>query len=338
MIKALVKKFCWVFALLLFVNCNDANRWEADTSATKIAVTYGNWNDDLASKNPEIFLKTIKQDTRELYKYYLGAMLEVDPANDSLCVLTLNQFMGFPSTIEGLKQIKIVFPDIEKYKTEITAAFLRIKYFYPTTKNQKIITYHSGFNFGVFPVDGEIGIGLEMYLGEKNKAIDALPVDRFPKYIKKNMDPKNLVVDVIRGYTIVNLIPENTERDFISAIVYEGKVLLALDAFLPNKADHEKIRFEKDKLEWCRNYEKEIWKEIVEQKWLYSTDLKVISQFVNEAPFTSTLPQNSPPRVGAWLGWQMLRAYAKDYPELNLHDILQEKDATKILRSYKPNK
>lgn len=330
-------KFLTVFLLVLGA-CGSPNRFDVNTDKVQLKVSFTDWNETLATKNAAKYLGLLKSTSSELYKYYLGMMVRTDPANDSVTLRTLDFFMSYPATIESTKEISKVFGDFAAYKKEIEQAFRYVKYHYPETPDISVITYNSGFSYGAFPVENEVGIGLEMYLGEDNKVTRALPVQDFPQYMKKNMVPANLVVDVMRAYATVELIPEPEERDLLSVIVNEGKSLYALDAFLPKKEDHSKIRYTKEQLDWCCAYEKQIWKEIIEHKWLYSTDGKMIGQFINEGPFTGTLPQNSPPRAGAWLGWQMVRAYANDHPDLTLKQVLEEKDARKILRSYKPPK
>ncbi len=337
MIGNQLKKF-YPIILLVFTACGTSNKLDVDVSGVSQEVKFTNWITELDGKNAVNCLKTLKSSSNELSKYYLGTMIGCDPAIDSQCVKLLDMFMYYPSTVDGIKEIKTVYGDFDSYKIELTDAFKHVKFHFPKTKPISIFTYHSGFNYGVFPVDNEIGIGLEMYLGKDNKITQALPNEKFPQYIKNCMSPDNLVVDVLRGYSIINLIPENKEEDLINALVYEGKVLYAIDAFLPEKEDHVKIRYTKDQLKWCTDYEKEIWKTIIDNSWLYSTDAKMITQFIIEAPFTGTLPQESPPRAGAWLGWQMVRVYANDYPNLSVKEILEEKNARKILKSYKPKK
>jgi hypothetical protein len=325
--------------LLFFLTaCGGSNRFDIDVSGVQAKVKFTDWNKTLESKNASQYLALMKKTSAELYKYYLGSMIRVDPANDSLSIRTLDMFMYYPSTVESVKEIDRVFGNFEPYKKEIELAFQHVKYHYPETPEINVITYNTGFNFGVFPVENEIGLGLEMYLGKDNKVVRALPTQKFPQYMKNNMEPANLLVDMMRGYAAFKLIPESEGTDLLNAMINEGKALYALDAFLPGKEDHVKIRYSKEQLDWCFQYERQIWKEIIDHKWLYDSNVKVISEFVNEAPFTGSLPQNSPPRAGAWLGWQMVRAYANDHSDLSLKQILEEKDARKILRSYKPPK
>lgn len=323
---------------IFIVACGSNNKLDKDISEVKMDVKFIDWVPVLDSKDAKYCLLEFKNSSKELGKYYLGNMIGADPAIDTQCIKTLNQFVFFPSTVEGIKEIKSIFKNFESYKLEITDGFKHVNLHYPSTKTVSIFTYHSGFNYGIFPVENEIGIGLEMYLGPTNKVTQALPKEQFPQYMKNNMTPQNLVVDLFRGYSIINLIPENDGKDLISTLIYEGKALYALDAFLPKKEDHLKIRYSPQQLEWCVNNEKQIWKKIIDNAWLYSSDAKMISQFIIEAPFTGTLPQESPPRAGAWLGWQMVKAYANDYPELSVKQILEEKNVRKILKSYKPPK
>lgn len=337
MIGKVLKKFYTVL-LVFAAGCGPANRFDVSTGDVKADVRFTSWNKAIDAKNPEALLAEMKKTSTELYKYYLGNMIGVDPAMDSMCVIVLDQFMHFASTEEGMKEIKTVYGDFKAYEDKIREAFTYVKYHYPKTPTISVVTYHSGFNFGVFPVDHEIGVGLDMYLGADNKITRALPQQKFPQYIKNNMKPVNMLPDIMRGYAIINLVPENADKDLLGFLIYEGKALYALDAFMPHTPDHEKIRYTPEQYSWCVEYEKEIWKTIIDNKWLYDSNMKMIGPFINEGPFTSTLPQNSPPRAGAWLGWQMVRAYADAHPDLTLQQVLDEPDARKILRSYKPKK
>jgi hypothetical protein len=327
----------WAIFSIFFASCG-GNKLDVDVSAVKVNIAFIDWIPALENKNAANYLQTLKASKGELYKYYLGRMIHTNPDIDSQCIKQLDEFMYFPSTVEGVKQIKEVFGDFKTYKEELTEGLKHLNYHYPEKKNFKIYTYHSGFNFGIFPVGDEIGIGLDMYLGATNKVTQALPIQDFPQFMKNNMEPANMVIDFFRGYAIFNLIPENKETDLLSTLIYEGKALYALDAFLPQKEEHVKLRYKKEQLEWCNTYHRQIWKEIIDNDWLYTTNQKVIAQFTNEAPFTGSLPKQSPPRVGAWLGWQMIKAYVAEFPDLSLKQVLEEPDAKKILRSYKPPK
>jgi uncharacterized protein YjaZ len=61
--------------------------------------------------------------------------------------------------------------------------------------------------------------------------------------------------------------------------------------------------------------------------------------FMVDGPFTSSFSQESPARTGAWLGWQIVKAYMKKN-NVSLKQLLDNVDSQEILEKsgYKPGK
>ncbi|MGH2622772.1 MAG: gliding motility lipoprotein GldB, partial [Sphingobacterium sp.] len=70
---------------------------------------------------------------------------------------------------------------------------------------------------------------------------------------------------------------------------------------------------------------------------LYSTDYQRIQKYFSEAPFSPELgKQNeSAPKLGSFIGWQIIRQYMKRNPELSLQDLFDQNDAQMILENSK---
>jgi uncharacterized protein YjaZ len=127
----------------------------------------------------------------------------------------------------------------------------------------------------------------------------------------------------------------------LSQIVHEGKIMYALDAMLPKVDDTIKIRYTKKQLQWCKENEFNMWAYIIKEKILYSTDQSNIAKLIDDGPFTAYFNHDfSPARTGYWLGWQIVRTYMKNNPEVTLPQLMAEKSADKILKEsgYKPSK
>ena len=73
---------------------------------------------------------------------------------------------------------------------------------------------------------------------------------------------------------------------------------------------------------------------------LYTTDQAEIIKFTSEGPFTSALSKEAPPRIGHWIGWQLVRQYMNNNPKTSLQNLINEVDAQTILTKskYKPRK
>jgi len=73
---------------------------------------------------------------------------------------------------------------------------------------------------------------------------------------------------------------------------------------------------------------------------MFGTSVPKNKKWFEFAPFTNAenIPQDSPPQLGIYMGWQIVKAYMEDHPELSPADLLKEADAQKILKAYKPKK
>jgi hypothetical protein len=65
----------------------------------------------------------------------------------------------------------------------------------------------------------------------------------------------------------------------------------------------------------------------------------VINKFMMDGPFTRGF-EGSPSRLGAWIGWQIVRAYMDKKPEGSMPELFRESEARRILveSGYKPEK
>jgi uncharacterized protein YjaZ len=74
---------------------------------------------------------------------------------------------------------------------------------------------------------------------------------------------------------------------------------------------------------------------------LYSQDPKLTTRFMTPAPFSKfylEIDNDSPGRVGAWIGWQIVRSYMKNN-NVTLPELLKTNSKEIFEKSkYKPKK
>ena len=65
-----------------------------------------------------------------------------------------------------------------------------------------------------------------------------------------------------------------------------------------------------------------------------------IQKFLNPAPFTPGVGEknDSAPRLAVWTGWQIVKQYMDNNPNVTLQQLMGDNDAQKILNGskYKP--
>ncbi len=239
------------------------------------------------------------------------------------------------------KDVDSVFPNLNAQEQGLTETFKYIKYYYPKAKIPKFVSFVSGFAYQMPVGDNYLGIGLDMFLGKDSKFYKAI-IQSVPLYLSRRFTPEYIVPRVAETYAHEELFPEPDEnRTLLSKMIFQGKILYFLDQVLPeNTGDSTKIGYSTEQLKWAQQFEGDIWAYFLENNFLYETDYQKIQVFLSEGPFTPGLGENrdSAPKLGTWTGWQIVRKYMEENPNITLQQLMAENDAQKILNQskYKP--
>jgi len=278
----------------------------------------------------------------QLYQNFYANMIRAGKKEDVLVSRlpisvksNLKSFVNDSTIRIFLAELQKEFPDFENYKIEIAKGLNRceniFKYRYP---KMKIGTFFSLFNADVHEFDSIIWIGLDMYLGADNEVTKLLPNESLPQYIKDKMDKKYIVSDVLFGYLMTHHY-QYLGDDLLSKAISYGKIAYIMELILPDEQKENKFRYTEKELDWCQKNEKYIWQYIIDHELLYEKNPKKISYFFNPGPFTKNFGQDSPSNIGIWLGSRIIEDFAKN-SELNIQNILKEKNIQKLLSSYDP--
>lgn len=239
------------------------------------------------------------------------------------------------------KEVDSVFPNLNNIEKELTQSFKYIKYYYPQTKVPHFIAYLSGFAYQIPLGDEYMGIGLDMFLGRNSKFYGAL-TQSIPQYQSRRFEPAYIAPRVTEVFAREELFKERDEdQTLLAKMIYNGKILYFMDQVLaPELADTLKIGYTTQQLNWCKNNEANIWAFFMENDLLFESDMQKIQTFLTDGPFTPGLgdKKSAAPKLGVWLGWQIVRKYIAENPKTTLQQLMQETDAQKILNKakYKP--
>lgn len=195
----------------------------------------------------------------------------------------------------------------------------------------QLITYISGFNQSFITLPGSLGIGIDSYLGSGSPFYQGLGI---PAYLRSGMNPENLCADAVRAWLYSELPGPSAEGAFLDRMIYEGKLYYIARALLPETEEETLFKYTDKQLSWCRLQEKAMWKYMAEQNILFSTDRLTIRKFIEEAPFTRDFGNDSPGRVGIWIGYRIVGSYVKS-TGINLKDLIGLTNGKEILSGSK---
>ena len=330
-----------IAALILVVYVVSAcsnDKLDVDISGIDYHLTFERFEKELvAGKTPQELDETNKNliaEGGELYEFYVYDMLRMGSVyHDSIAYL-LRTFVE-DSMMQMVNQdITTEFSDFAQLEEEMTNSFKHLKYHLPSAPlPNKIITYNGTFVFGVISTDSIIGIGLEMYLGPENRIVKEI---RFPLYMKDKMHRDYLSIDVAQSWLMTNVVGEQRGETFLSSMIYFGKLRYLIEAMLPKVGKELILRYTQEEYDYAIASEYNVWQYLVDMEWIYTTDMKVKLRFFEEAPTTVGIDQ-SPGRMGQFMGWQMVRQYMNENPGITVEELINEENETKILKAYKPS-
>ena len=244
--------------------------------------------------------------------------------------------MQDPLWRELYTEVQKKYANFDPVKVELEKLFKHIKYYFPETKTPKVITIISEMDYRnkAIYADSLAVISLELYLGKNHKFY------QFPNYLKQNFEQRQIAPDLVTSFAERRIQPV-VEKDLLSQMVYQGKVLYLKDLLLPDYSDADKIGYSVQQIKWCQENESYMWRYFIEKEMLYSNDQKLVARFINPAPFSKfylEIDNESPGQVGAWIGWQMVRSYINNN-DVPLAALLKTNAKELFVKSkYKPKK
>jgi gliding motility-associated lipoprotein GldB len=244
--------------------------------------------------------------------------------------------MQNPQWKELYQEVEKKYADFGRQTTEIEELFKHIKYYFPTATMPKVYTViaEMDYNNKAIYANDKLIISLELYLGANHKFYE------YPKYLEQNFEERQMMPDIVTSFSL-RKIPPPTEKNLLGEMIYYGKQLYLKDQLLPDYNDAEKIGYLPGQITWCQENESYIWRYFIEKELLYSTDSKLPNRFINVAPFSKfylEIDNESPGRVGQWIGWQIVRSFMQNN-EVTMQDMLKMDSKTLFEKSkYKPKK
>ena len=310
---------CFVF---FNIQCKKNNNIEDEINSIPINISFERF--DKKFYNIDSFeLKDLKKEYYYLFPESFDDIVWVNRRKDSLQLILKNV-------------IEKKFKSFDFIENEVNQLFKHLKYYFPKINIPKIVTLINNVDYQskIVYLDTLVLISLDTYLGKNHEIYKGIP-----NYIKYDMDISFLSSHIADKF-LNSKINYPKERTFLSQMIYYGKKLYLKEKLLPNKNDTITIGYSKQDLTWAQENELYIWKYFIEKELLYNTDSKLIRRFLDPSPFSKfylEIDNQSPGRIGRWIGWQLVRSFMKKNPETRIEDLILKPNEELFVKSgYKP--
>jgi gliding motility-associated lipoprotein GldB len=317
-------RFIAVLVILISLHsCKNETRVSEDVSKIQLNLTVQRFDREFAEAKPGDIPK-LKQKFPYLFpKQY----------SDSVWIAKLKDTLQN----EIFSEVNKTFPNFDKETADLELFFKHVVYYFPKYRTPEVITVISDVDYSnrVILADTLLLIGLDNYLGKDHKFYGGIE-----RYIAAGLDKTYLISDVASAFGKTKL-RYPSDRTFLAQMIYYGKELYLKDKLMPLATDAQKIVYTPEEIEWAQANEEQIWRYFIEREILYSTDNMLAPRFLDPAPFSKfrlELDNESPGRLGRYMGWQIVRAFMNNN-DVKLNQLL-DLSADEIFKksNYKPKK
>ncbi len=309
------------FSLILF-SCKEKNPLDIDVSKIDAEAKIIRFDTIFYGNNPEN-LPRIKKQFPYLFPSSIPDSLWRKKMTDSLFIDLKNE-------------VNRIFPDSLGVENELINLFKHVKYYFPKRNEPVIITIYSDWDYlkKVYLSDSLAFLFLDNYLGKDNPVYDGIPI-----YIRQTMRKEYIPVDFAARFA-EQIVPYPSTKDFLHKLIYHGKLLYLQKAFLPQTHDSLLLGYSAKKWKWAVDNEKYVWLYFLDQNLLFDTDKNLDKRFLDPAPFSkfySEADRESAGMIGRYIGYQIVKTYAKRNKNVDLKQLIQLDAQTIFNRSkYKP--
>ena len=240
-----------------------------------------------------------------------------------------------PSLQQLVKETGDRFKDFNVLEEDLTNAYKHLKHYYPEAKVPQLTTFVTGMGQDLYLSDSLLVWGLEFFIGPKAKYRPQMPAYILYRYDKEYLVPTTVLL--LSGRYVKTDLNDNS---MLSEMIANGKSLYFTERLLPCTPDSLIMGYTNQQMADVYYNQERIWGHFVEKGLLFETEQFKIKKYVGERPNVPEIGKQCPGRVGMWVGWQIVRKYMEEHPEVTLQQLMAETNARKILNEskYKPKK
>lgn len=251
-------------------------------------------------------------------------------------------FITHPQIRKLYDTTQVFYADFRPWEKQFQQAFRYLKYYFPERTTPRLTTFISEYSIGNFIFgDDELAIGLDFFLGADYPYLEYNPSNaNFSSYLTRTFNQEHLVAK-----TLIPLVqdlagPPMGNGRLLDLMMQEGKRLYILDHLLPASPDTIIMEVSAPQWDWLQANEQQIWAFFLQEDLFYNSDWQKIRKFVEYSPNSPGMPEEAPGRTASYLGWQIVEAYMKKFPETTLAELAAITDAQELLNKslYKPRK
>lgn len=207
---------------------------------------------------------------------------------------------------------------LDSVEIALQNAFARMKKIFPDEPDTHIYGVILPTSTSMIMSDSTVLLGLNHYLGADFEGYNG-----FPDYKRKDKEKKYIPLDIIEGWLNLRkgyVASENPT--LLQEMLYRGAVLYIAGQLLEESPLSEIMRHTPEEMKWLEDNEGNIYRKMIEDKMLFSTDPLLADKLLRYSPGTFVINPDCPSCAGVFTGYKIVESYMKNNPETPLSFLL----------------
>lgn len=307
----MIRKLSPLLLLIGLYSCQ-SNPYEVDVESVKLKVTYNNLDSAFRyahNNQRRALIKELLQTDFDLSQFCFPYALQVSTKSDSAFINGLQRTYAHPFN----KTVGRALDQRSKWRLqtfeEIQSGLKRLHVLAPKLPIAQSVDFaYTQFAASAYASPKAIVLGQERYLGPTHPIITSLPSQQFYDWIKEGMSAEYATSDALLSWLSTHAL-KATEENLASEMIRWGKLIAILEIISPEVDIHRHLRYTEQDYQWALKAERSFWEYLVDQQFLFKTDQELNMNLLNEGPYTIGLPQESPDRMGRFMGYRIVKQY-----------------------------
>jgi len=335
-------------SVLLISSCGSDTVSIPDTSNIKLDNRLFRFDEliaELDTNDLSAEVTALNRDMPAFYSVYFRSVLPFDAKSDQAFLANLKGYLS-DDRIKNLQDTTALIHKDFKSATlpKLRDAFKLMKYYFPDFVPPNIYTFTSEYTYQQFIFkDGDrdgIGIGLDLFLGSSYPYKEIDPNNpAFSQYLTRTFNKEHMPKKIMQ-LIIDDVVGRPNGSRLLDNMITNGKKLYILEKVLPTTPDSILHEYTTDQMQWVEENETPMWSFYFDENLFYESNAMKINKFINPSPNSPGMPDAAPGRTANYLGLQIVKAYLKRNPDTTIQQLIDIKDAQKIMDGsrFKPKR
>lgn len=242
----------------------------------------------------------------------------VSPEIDTITNTVMNMWSTWPATTVFMPEVNKIYETVKPEQAAIGEIMARADANGLKLPYNRFVTVTWGIDKSIVLADSTVIIALNHYLGPLNEAYNG-----WPEYRRRLKTRDMIPVDVTEAM-IATTYPDSASEygTVLQGLVREGAMAVAKQRLNPRMSPAYALGFTPEQLKDISSHEAFMWKSLVTNNLLYSTDAEVRAELFKPRPATRIISEDAPGRAVRYLGYRIVESYLARHPDTPLASIL----------------